>query len=302
MNDNLNITDYTKHIQFRPVGSTDPDTVFECTLYRIRHEKYLRRKDSSIVWKYTSAVASLAFLALLSYHLFYSRSGEIKTPAASDPVVYIETSALPGAKTYVDLPDGSRVWLNSLASIRYPRTFTADSRSVDLTGEALFEVKEDPAAPFLVSTNGMRIEVTGTVFNVYTGLCADCTEVTLVEGSVNLYKEGNNTALADQALEANQQAVYDKASGTIRVSEVNASSFTSWVTREFIFEKTSMGEIAHTLERAFGVKIHIDNDSIRNMQLNARFTHQETLDKILSILRLPTDYTYVKKDGEIYLK
>jgi ferric-dicitrate binding protein FerR (iron transport regulator) len=301
MGGDLNITDYVKHIRFRPVAATDPDIVYEYTLYRIRHEKYRGRKDFSLVWKYTSAVASLAFLALLSYHLFYYHpEGEIKT--VSDPVVYIGTSTLPGTKTCVDLPDGSRVWLNSLASIRYPQSFTAGNRSVELTGEALFEVKKDLACPFAVSVNGMRIEVTGTVFNVYSGLCTDCTEITLVEGSVNLYKAGNNTALADQALQANQQAIYDKAAGTISVSEVNASSFTSWVTREFIFEKATMEEIAHTLERAFGVKIHINNDSVRNMQLNARFTHQETLDKILSILRIPTNYTYVKKDGEIYLR
>jgi ferric-dicitrate binding protein FerR (iron transport regulator) len=215
----------------------------------------------------------------------------------------MEISALPGTKTCATLPDSSKVWLNSMASLRYPQQFSGAGRMVELKGEALFDIKKDPLNPFIVSADGIRIEVTGTVFNVYSGLFPGCTEVTLIEGSVNLYKDENETQHADRTLEANQQAIYDKTYGAIRVSQVNASSFASWVTREFVFERTSMEDIARELERAFNVKIHINNDSIRKIHLNARFTHQESLDKILSILQIPANYImYKKENGEIYIR
>jgi ferric-dicitrate binding protein FerR (iron transport regulator) len=290
-----------KPIRFKPV-ETNPEAVYERTLHRIRHEEHRRQTGVSPVWKYVSIAASLALLALLSYQFLSPPPEAGSESVLSPPPLMLETSALPGAKTCVLLPDSSKVWLNSSATLRYPQQFTGDSRMVELEGEALFDIREDPSMPFAVSTGGMRIEVTGTLFNVYSGLCSNCTEVTLIEGSVSLYKDENLTATADRTLSANQQALYDRENGTICVAEVNASSFASWVTREFIFEKATMEEIARELERAFSVKIHITNDSIRRMQLNARFIHQETLDKILSILQIPANYTYRKKEGEIYIR
>ncbi|MDR1356337.1 MAG: FecR domain-containing protein [Tannerellaceae bacterium] len=303
MDDDFNITDYIRRIRFKPVATTDPDAVYERTLYRIRYEKLRKATIASRRWKHVSVVASLAFAILLSYHLF-TAGGDIETvitPPAQ--VVYMETSALPGTKTCVNLPDGSKVWLNGSASIRYPQPFGDAGRRVELTGEALFDISKGRPAPFVVSAGGMNIEVTGTVFNVCSGLDGGRTEITLIEGSVSLYKPGNETNQADCILEANRQAVYDDESGAISLYDVNASSFSSWVTREFIFEKTSMEDIARELGRAFGVNIHIANDDVGKMQLSGRFTHRESLDKILSILRIPADYAYVREeDGEIYIR
>jgi ferric-dicitrate binding protein FerR (iron transport regulator) len=291
-----------EHIQFKPIN-TDLDAVYERVQYRIWKEEHRRvRVGVSRWWKYTSVAVSIAFLLFVSYRYFYHPKVGVYKEALKS-VVYIETLALPGTKTCITLPDSSKVWLNSMASLRYPQQFPDSCRMVELEGEALFDIKEDPSNPFIVSADGIRIEVTGTVFNVYSGLFPGCTEVTLIEGSVNLYKDVNETQHADQILEANQQAIYDKALGVIRVSEVNAPSFASWVTREFVFEKTSMEDIARELGRAFNVKIHINNDSIRKIHLNARFTHQESLDKILSILQIPANYImYRKEDGEIYIR
>jgi ferric-dicitrate binding protein FerR (iron transport regulator) len=299
MGDDFNITDYIKRIRFKPVESTDADIVYKHTLYRIKHEKPRTADGVSRRWKYASIVALAAFAALLSYHLFLvGREGGIKDM----PSVYMETSAPNGTKTCLSLPDGSKVWLNSSAVIGYKQPFDAGSRKVELTGEALFEVSRDAGSPFVVSAGGMSIEVTGTVFNVYSAPAGSYTEVTLMEGSVNLYKSGNNTALADCVMQPNQQAVYNRETGTISVSEVNTPSYSSWVRQEFIFEKTSMEDIARELERAFGVSIHIDNDSLKKIQLSARFTHKESLDKILSILRIPAGYVCEKKEGEIYIR
>ena len=123
-----------------------------------------------------------------------------------------------------------------------------------------------------------------------------------MEGIVGLYRKENTTPVADRILNANQQALFNKETGEIKIAAVNASSYSSWVTRRFVFEKASIYEISRELERAFNVKIQVENNALKNIRLNARFTHGETLDKILSILQIPARYTYIKQEGDIYIR
>jgi ferric-dicitrate binding protein FerR (iron transport regulator) len=289
--------DCIKHIRFKPV-ETNPDMVYGNVLYRVRHEKLYDRGRVSPAWKYISVAALFALMLVSSYVLMLRKDEKI---TQAPPTSYIEISAIPGTKTRVLLPDSSTVWLNSSATLRYPQQFVGESRMVELKGEGLFDIKKDNEKPFIVSVAGIRIEVLGTVFNIFAD-SSSCVEVTLIEGVVSLYRDENITSVADRILNADQQALYNRETGEIKITEVNTSSFSSWVTLKFIFEKTSIYEIARELERAFNVKIHVENDSLKNICLNARFTHGETLDKILSILQIPARYTYIKKGGDIYIR
>ena len=79
----------------------------------------------------------------------------------------IEIKTNPGMTTTVDLPDGSKVYLNSESSLIYPSSFSGEKRNVQLKGEAFFEVQKDPEHRFIVSGPCQtQIEVLGTSFNV----------------------------------------------------------------------------------------------------------------------------------------
>ena len=65
----------------------------------------------------------------------------------------------------VVLPDGTRVWLNNLATLKYPREFSEKERNVYLEGEAYFEVTKNRHKPFTVQSDAMRVRVLGTTFN-----------------------------------------------------------------------------------------------------------------------------------------
>jgi ferric-dicitrate binding protein FerR (iron transport regulator) len=291
--------DCVKHIRFKPV-ETNPGLAYNNILYRVRHEKSNRRRVSP-VWKYISVAALFAWLVVVSYVLTLRKDEKITQAPPPPPVSWIEVSAIPGTKTSVLLPDSSTVWLNSSATLRYPQQFVGENRTVELKGEGFFDIKKDRERPFIVSVAGIRIEVLGTVFNVFTD-SSNCVEITLIEGLVSLYRDANTTPTADRILNKNQQALYDTETGEIKIAEVNASSYSSWVTRKFVFKRANIHEIARELERAFDVKICVENDSLKNVCLNARFTHGETLDKILSILQIPACYTYIKKGGDIYIR
>lgn len=252
-----------------------------------------KRFSTSPVWKYLSIAATIALLVVSSF--FLSRSKEVESLAS------IEVSAVSGSKVKVVLPDSSVVWLNSNAVIQYPHKFTETSRTVSLSGEALFEVKKNPEKPFIVNLDGMDIQVLGTVFNVLAETGSDVIETTLMEGSVALFNGKSHTGKAIGTLSPNQQALFYKKSGVVKVQQVQAMAYAAWVSGNFIFKSKTLQEIASTLKRAFCVKIHIDNETLRNKRLTGQFTNQETLDEILSILQIPADYKYMKKKGEIYI-
>ena len=57
----------------------------------------------------------------------------------------------------VVLPDGSKVWLNNAATLKYPREFSEKERNVYLEGEAYFEVTKNRHKPFTVQSDAIRV-------------------------------------------------------------------------------------------------------------------------------------------------
>lgn len=286
------LREYVERIRFNPVD-TDPDVVFEKIRYRIRYG-ITGFRGVSPVWRYAAVAATVALL-IVSALFVYSPKEKVQSLA------YIDVKAIPGSKTRVVLPDSSEVWLNSNATLRYPQQFAANSRVVEFSGEALFNVKHNPKAPFSVIAEGLRIQVLGTEFNVFADPESHIIETTLLSGSVALFGNENNTKKADIILSPNQQALYDKRNGYINVLNVRAFSYTSWVSGLFVFEKSTLEEIATSLSRAFDVKISIESESLKKEQLTAQFVHQETLDEILSVLQISAHYNYKKEKDRIYI-
>ena len=66
------------------------------------------------------------------------------------------------------LGDGTKVWLNAESSIRYPAVFIGAERTVEVTGEAYFEVAKDASKPFkVVIKDQEEVDVLGTSFNIH---------------------------------------------------------------------------------------------------------------------------------------
>lgn len=114
--------------------------------------------------------------------------------------VYNIMSTPKARKFHLIMPDGTKAWLNSASSIRYPTTFTGKERKVYVTGEVYFEVSHLPASPgggggkkvpFKViipprpeGIGGAEIEVLGTHFNVKAYENESVINTTLLEGSI----------------------------------------------------------------------------------------------------------------------
>ena len=248
-------------------------------------------KNISPAWKWFSIAASFALLVVSAFHFI-----DLSRPE----LVWYEVAAVPDAKTKIVLPDSSTVWLNANARLVYPRSFEDVNRKVSISGEAFFQVRKDKNHPFIVDIGKLQIEVLGTSFNVMTDTYNDEIRISLLEGKVALYEKGQSSKSA-KILMPNQEAKYSPSNGEIMISPIRMDNVMSWITGKFSFEDNTLAEIGEELERAFHVKIHIENEAIRKKSFNVTSEDKETLDEILSILQISAKYKMEKKRGEIYI-
>jgi len=191
-----------------------------------------------------------------------------------------------GHKTMVVLPDNSKVWLNGDSRIKYNTDFS-DSRNVELSGEALFEVTKNPGNLFTVKSKDIRIEVYGTTFNIQSYDNDIISEVALVEGSVGLYHD-------EQLLKKmipGEVIAYDTHTNKFSSQRGNINQITSWKADELIIENETFENMVKYLERWYGVQITLDQSLEQNLRLSFK-VKTESLIELLSIINHITPVSY----------
>lgn len=109
-------------------------------------------------YNWTAAASAVIILSMSTYYAF-TQSGFTK-PEITSTATFSKDIRL------LNLPDGTRVWLNENSEIEYPKNFTGKERTITLKGEAFFEVKRDPSHPFVISSGAIKTTVLGTSFNI----------------------------------------------------------------------------------------------------------------------------------------
>lgn len=172
--------------------------------------------------------------------------GKTKT----DGVVYNKLTTPRSGQYQLILPDGSKVWLNNVSSLRYPTSFVGDKRIVELTGEAYFEIAKDPSKPFLVQTKEETVEVLGTSFNIMAYEDEGNIRTTLLNGAVRV-KAGNASVL----LKPDEQAKFNSTEGMKVLKDVPSQDIVSWKNGFFYFGRASLKEVMRQLARWYDVDV-----------------------------------------------
>lgn len=183
-----------------------------------------------------------------------NEDGEIVYEAleSNDGQKGINTLSTAMGETYqVKLPDGTRVWLNAGSSIQYPVSFTtASQRTVNLTGEAYFEVAHNKKQPFVVTTHNTSVEVLGTHFNINAYADEPGSKTTLLEGSIRLALRSSGK---NQLMKPGQQA--SVKSDQIAITTVNPEESIAWKNGSFLFEDEALESILRKVSRWYNVKV-----------------------------------------------
>jgi ferric-dicitrate binding protein FerR (iron transport regulator) len=192
------------------------------------------------------------------------------------------------------LPEGTVVVLNRQSSIRYRRQFTADTRPVEMEGEAFFRVAADKNRPFIVHAKGMTINVLGTSFNVKT--TAAGMEVIVETGMVEVTKNGQTMTVRPH------EKVVTAGKDAPLVKENNMDALYNYYrTNEFECNGTPLWRVVEKLNEVYQAHIVIGDERLRNLPLTTTF-HDESLDAILVVISRSFSIKPVKKGSEIILQ
>jgi transmembrane sensor len=185
-----------------------------------------------------------------------------------------------GGQYNIVLADGTKVYLNTVSSIKYPTQFNGDQRIVELEGEAYFEVAKNKSKPFIVKSGDQSIEVLGTHFNVHAYNNESVIKTTLLEGSVAVtYK--NQKAILKPGQQSNVSDSFNK----IAIRKVDTEAAIAWKNGRFKFDNADLKTVMKQLERWYGIKVEYRGD-VSDVRFNGGTFMNKNLSEVLKVLEL----------------
>lgn len=201
-----------------------------------------------------------------------------------------------GGEYQITLPDGSRVWLNSISSITAPSAFDEGERMVEVTGEVFFDIVESRSPtgkkiPFLVRTANQTVEVLGTQFNIKAYPDNDAVETTLIEGKVVVRASDNTTSL----MPGEQSRVIQDGQIDL-IKNINIAKVIAWKNGYFQFSDDSIKDIMNQLRRWYDIEVEYVGD-LPDSRFGGQISRNKNISEVLRVLEL-TDEVRFRIDGQ----
>jgi len=220
------------------------------------------------------------------------------TYALKNILLYRSMSTAYGETRSVVLPDGSLVSMNANTTVRYNRFgFGKTNREVFLSGEADFTVTHSGSQPFTVNTDkDLKVLVLGTRFTVYTR--GEKATVVLREGKVQLqYQEEKK----EQRLELQPGDLFtaNKGAKTNVRHIANPENLSAWKDHEFLFDATSLSELAGMIRDNFGLSVHFEDQALSERSISGSF-HADTAAELLDVIAQLLNIHYTIREGTVY--
>ncbi|GET31391.1 iron dicitrate transporter FecR [Prolixibacter bellariivorans] len=205
-----------------------------------------------------------------------------------------------GGEYYLVLADGTKVWLNSESTLRYPVKFLGDERRIELTGEAYFEVTKNKHKPFRVVSGTQIVTVLGTKFNISSYPEDSLTYTTLVEGHVNVALKDNPSV--ERSLVPNEQSSISRLDRQISIRAVDPSRYVAWKNGRFIFKDERLGDIMHTLSRWYDVQVIFSNQRAKDIQFTGNLERYSDFAGMLNMIEKTDEVKFIIKGNLVTIE
>ncbi|OKZ42111.1 MAG: hypothetical protein BHV68_07395 [Bacteroidales bacterium 43_8] len=261
------------------------EEVYERLYTRIKEniesrEKKSHRRFSFVPMLRWAAVVCLPIIAALAVY-------ELGLDSKVDTLPLVVT-AESGERAKVQLPDGTKVNINSASQISYPHDFNGEKRIVELDGEAYFEVTPDKERPFVVKAAGLEITVLGTAFDVCAYKDDSEVSVVLLTGEIDVASESD-------------RYVMQRNTGTMQVGKVYSKEYVEWTDGNLRFENESLENIVKVLSRVYNVKIVFDSAFPEGQYFFTGSIGSGGITNALDILSMTSSLHYEVRDSVIML-
>jgi ferric-dicitrate binding protein FerR (iron transport regulator) len=213
-----------------------------------------------------------------------------RQPAA---IVYNTVSTQRGGQYQIVLPDGSKVWLNTVSSLRFPTAFAGAERVVELTGEAYFEVAKQDKMPFRVHVNapgdrGMDVRVLGTHFDVMAYDNEEEIRTTLLEGAVKVVEGGKSSILAP-----GQQVKMDKHGGFKLDENADVDLAMAWKNGFTSFKSADIKSILRQVERWYDIDVMYEGN-VPERKFSGGISRDANLSEVIRLLEVSKIHFKIK--------
>jgi transmembrane sensor len=188
----------------------------------------------------------------------------------------------------IQLPDGSIITLNAESKIKYKKSFNTNHRSLTMTGEAYFDIKNGNT-PFVIHTNQGEVTVLGTSFNVLSR--KDGFEVGVNDGIV---KVSNNSKSV--ILHKGQMIDVDSNFDQENLQNISYVNYPDWMHKKLVCEQTPLAKVCNEIERTFGISFEFANPSFSDITVTGIIDAKD-LNTVLSTISLLTQHEF-KFDGD----
>lgn len=255
-------------------------------------ENILHMKSHSLQTAFLIA-ATIALLISLTFTYYFYHSN--KQQAEQHYYTYLTGKEQSSLK----LKDGTKITLNKNSQLTMSNLYGKTNRTVNLIGEAYFEVAKDSSKPFNVRMHAALITVLGTHFNVKADPTSDDIVATLVEGSIKF--KGAEQSIV---MTPNQQLTFSRSTNQVDIKSVDTEIYTAWKNGILKYKSVSFVQLVSNLREAYQVDIQIKNSKLidPNIKVSGAFDKKQNIDQIFEVIDRSLPIKWYKKNETYYIQ
>ncbi|WP_036827928.1 FecR family protein [Polaribacter sp. Hel1_85] len=217
-------------------------------------------------------------------------------------IVYNYLTIPRGGQFFIELEDGTKVWLNSESKLKYPVNFSdGERRKVELIyGEAYFDVSSSSkhnGDSFVVQSKMQNVEVLGTEFNIKAYHDETVVLTTLIEGSVAL-----SNSVYKKVIKPGEQSKIFQTNNRFEVYKVDVEDEIGWRNGMFSFTNKPLKEIMVVLSRWYDLEIFITDVEIENVRFTGMLSKKKPISIVLQEIKSAIDMEYSFNNKNLIIK
>ena len=265
----------------------------QAAIYRGSIQREKSKKRQSLI-RYTSAIAASIILALGIYfsYTLYQKQKQIKNTISS-PLTQIENR-------HIILQDSSIVILRPGGRIILAEDFGEQTRSLELIGEAYFDIKPNKDKPFIIRAGDYTTRVLGTAFSIKSPENSQQFSLVVDHGKVQIEKQNKVIGVLKKQDKYASGSPQDQAV-PIKLQELKYNQELSWKDKDMVFQAIEFQQLAQKLERRYDVKINFASPELKHCRMTGVFSGTDNLEEVLSNLCLTSSTQYSKINDKEFL-
>lgn len=242
--------------------------------------------------KYAAAIVVL-FVGIAFYASYFKKNQPV-------PQIAMREIGNPyGQRSKITLPDSSVVFLGAASKIRFPEKFTGNTRTVELEGEAFFDIVHKAEQPMIVRSGTVQSRDLGTSFKI-TAFKDQPYQVQVTSGRVSMERLDNQKATRLADLSPGEMATWEKKA--VRRGKIEIADVDGWKDGRLVFNAIPLQELAKEIERFYGVSIKFRKPARRKVHVTTVLTINDTpINRIMKALSVSANFSYTINGKKILI-